>query len=230
MKKLFVIPFALSLLAGSTALAGGEGEKPKPQCPGETKVFVAYADNDLLQHPGPAFLPSPWSGSPGVTFIGTPGPNGEFDAGAIRIDNPSTSPLTIDSITVDIGTSLGIDPWAVGVFPVVVPGGGTAIFTENKGLFDFDTSDFPTSQCIPDGFIPVVHITLGTSNQVVRDFSDTTQVLNTGGFDLADCPTPGHGKNEGQQWVKVKQNTECECDRDEGDRDDGDRDDKEADR
>jgi len=221
-RKLSAVLCALCFLLGSSvAFAGGDEEDQNKKCP-NFKVSVAYADNDLLQHPGPAFLPSPWNGDPNVTFIGTPGPNGEFDAGAIKIDNLSTTDsLTVDGVTVDIGPALGINVWTPAQtapgpsLPQIIPPGGTLILTETGNQFDFDTSEIPTSQCTPDGFIPVVHVTVGTSLQQTNNYLDSTQVLNTGGTDVADCPP---GSNEGHQWTVVNlEKNKCACQKGEKD-------------
>ena len=68
-----------------------------------------YANTIDLNAINPPFTPSPWLGSPGVIFIGT---STNWDAGAIKLDNPSNQPLTVDSVTVDIGPTLGINPWS----------------------------------------------------------------------------------------------------------------------
>src|SRR5438105_10270118 len=76
------------------------------------KVFVSYAD-DLRGGPS---LPSPWDGDNGVHFIGA---GDIFDTGAIRIVNPSRQPLTIDDVSVDVGSAY-YDPW--GPYPIGVDG------------------------------------------------------------------------------------------------------------
>src|SRR5690349_8664443 len=58
-------------------------------------VFVGYADN---LRPNGNF-PVPWRGAPNTSFIG--GCN-DVDAGAIRLDNPGSTPLVIDSVVVDL--------------------------------------------------------------------------------------------------------------------------------
>ena len=225
MKKLLAGLCTLVFFVGSgLALAdGGNGEKGEQQC-SPTNLSVGYVDNDDLQEHKGSFFPSPWLGNGcGGTntkciFIGTPGPNGEWDAGALKIDNPSsTTSLTVDNVTVDIGTDTGIDPWTSSL-PVKIPPGGSLILTEDHNQFNFDTSDDPprgieiTPSCRPDGDIPIIHVTVGTSTQVVRNFVDTAQVLNTGGIDIGECPVPGSGENEGHPFVEVQeQKNHCEC-------------------
>ena len=58
-------------------------------------VFVGYAD-DVRSSPS---FPVPWQGSPNTTFIGA-GPS--FDAGGIRLDNNSDSPIVIDDVFVTV--------------------------------------------------------------------------------------------------------------------------------
>jgi len=66
-----------------------------------------------------------------------------------------------------------------------------------------DTSDIGpggspyAGNCTPDGIQPKVDVTLdGTTTT----YTDSGQILNTGGFDLATCPS---GTNESTQWTTV---------------------------
>jgi hypothetical protein len=192
--KLIGIIGALGLLVGSGVAVAEDTHA--------VKVFVGYADTDLPQeHQAPPFVPSPWKGSPDVIFIGAVETTTQaWDAGAIRLDNPSEEPLTVDNVTVDIGPAMGINPWTAS-FPLVIPGKGTAILTQTGGAFNFDTSDIPTITCTPDGFIPLIHVTVGSTNQGTKNFVDEDQVLNTGGVDRAHCGPPF--LNEGQPWSEV---------------------------
>ncbi|HLX11141.1 MAG TPA: carboxypeptidase regulatory-like domain-containing protein, partial [Thermoanaerobaculia bacterium] len=65
------------------------------QSPFDLSVFVGYADNS---RPHPAF-PVPWQGDANVLFIGGAPP---FDAGAVRLDNPTDSPIAVDGVVVDL--------------------------------------------------------------------------------------------------------------------------------
>jgi hypothetical protein len=152
------------------------------------KVFVGYADG--LR--GSPTVPSPWDGDAGVTFIGG---GTEFDAGAIRILNPSARPLTIGDVQVDIGAAQ-YDLW--GPYPIVVPGKTSVILTQTEE-FNFDTSEPGITTCDPTGDIPVIHIVVGSRHPKTRTFIDSGQVLNTGGVDPASCS----GVNEGQDWVRI---------------------------
>jgi hypothetical protein len=153
--------------------------------------------------------------------IGTPGSNGDWDAGVLKIDNPSsTTPLVVQNVTVDIGPVTGLDPWKT-FFPQTIPPSGSLILTEDNNLFDFDTSDIPSSAaapptgtCTQNNFKPLIHVTVGTSTQLTRNFEDTTQVLNTGGVDAGLCPVGTHA-NEGHPFVQLQeQKNKCECESD----------------
>jgi hypothetical protein len=153
------------------------------------KVYVGYADGIR----GDSTVPSPWDGDPGVIFVGG-GTN--FDAGAIRIVNPSAQPLTVGDVWVQIG-AFQYDLW--GPYPIVVPGKGSAILTQTT-QYDFDTSEpGGVDTCEPTGVVPVIHITVGSRHAKTRTFLDKGQVLNTGGIDPASCT----GANEGIPWTRV---------------------------
>jgi hypothetical protein len=153
------------------------------------KVYVGYADG--LR--GDPTIPSPWDGDPGVLFVGG---GTLFDAGAIRIVNPSAQPLTIGGVSVDIG-SVHYDVW--GPYPIVVPGKGSAILTQTVE-FDFDTSEAGgEATCEPTGVVPVIHIVVGSRHPKDRTFLDKGQVLNTGGIDSGACDSA----NEGHPWTRI---------------------------
>jgi len=146
--------------------------------------FVAYADN--LRASG--FFPNPWQGSPNVNFIGT-GPT--YDSGAIRIHNSAATAATVDDVSVTIGSST-FDLWGTGLN---VPAGGDLILAQTSGTQNFDSSDVSgVYNCTPSGLIPQVTVTVGG---VPTTYPDSSQVLNTGGIDLAGCPL---GTNESQPW------------------------------
>jgi RHS repeat-associated protein len=154
-------------------------------------VFVGYAD-DLRA--GSAF-PNPWQGSPNVVYIGSGLP---IDAGAIRIDNSSSTPVTIDRVVVDLqrpGPTFNL--W--GTF--TIPAHGSAILTQTT-QYNFDTSDYPITGCFgslspADTRIPKITVT--TAGQSAS-YLDTSHILDTFGYDLAVCPDPS---NESLQWRPV---------------------------
>jgi len=221
-RYLLVLAMALALMVGTSQVRAddrGKGDdKGGADCSVQPIVSLAYADSFVAPaapagdgpHPGPAFLPSPWQGDPGVIFIGAPEePTNTFDAGAIKVDNPSTTdPLVVAGIGVDIGPLKNINLWAAQL-PATIPPGGSLIVTQNTNLpiFDFDTSDLPGTTCTPDGLIPVVHVTVGVNVQTTTNYIDTTQIINTGGFDKGSCPPTA---NEGHEWTVIKATT-CPC-------------------
>jgi RHS repeat-associated protein len=162
---------------------------------GGLAVFVGYAD-DVRANPN---FPVPWQGAPNTTFIGN-GPS--FDAGGIRLDNNTDSPISIDDVFVTVPgwtTSDHRDAQGNGVADLwgsfVIAPHSTIILTQT-GEFNFDTSDFGVRGCgdtLGNGQspIPTVKITIGG---VATTFNDTAHVLDTGGFDLA-CRG-----NESLQW------------------------------
>src|SRR5579862_2242899 len=102
-------------------------------------------------------------GASNVNFIGDPtcdsgNASGNCDSGAIRIHNSSSSAVSIDDVTVTIGSSV-FDLWGSGRN---VPAGGDLILAQTNGQ-NFDTSDANGQlfNCTPSGVIPAVAITLG---------------------------------------------------------------------
>jgi len=68
--------------------------------------------------------------------------------------------------------------------------GQIAIFTQTNGE-NFDTSDTPNLNTTHNPNQPVIHLTLDTFGTL--DYIDSKQVLNTGGFDLANHVRPAIG-------------------------------------
>ncbi|HEV7570810.1 MAG TPA: carboxypeptidase regulatory-like domain-containing protein [Thermoanaerobaculia bacterium] len=154
-------------------------------------VFVGYAD-DLRAG---ASFPNPWQGSPNVVYIGSGLP---IDAGAIRIDNASSTAVVIDKVLVDLQRpGPTFDLW--GSF--TIPPHGSAILTQTT-QYNFDTSDYQITGCFgvlspTDPRIPKITIT--TAGQSAS-YLDTSHILDTFGYDLAVCPDPS---NESLQWRPV---------------------------
>lgn len=156
-------------------------------------VYTGYADG--LRAAGSVF-PFPWEGSPGADFVGcahwSGGPVNDpcsYDAGAIRIDNNTTKPITVDDVAVDIGGN-HFDLWGSNT----IPGGQSLILSETT-QFNFDTSDYSSSSCNQNnGVIPQISVTTGG---ISTTYQDTHQVLNTGGFD-AVC-----NGNESTAWTLI---------------------------
>jgi len=174
----------VSFLGAASTVAG-----PPASAATNVNVFVAYADN--LRPSG--FFPTPWKGAPNTLFIGN-GPS--FDAGAIRLDNPTDVPLPVDNVSVDLqrpGPAFKL--W--GSF--TIPAHGSAILTQT-GQYNFDTSDYPLAPCptpaaSSDKRIPKVTVTIAG---VPTSLLDTGHVLDTGGFDYASCKP-----NESLQWRSI---------------------------
>jgi PKD repeat protein len=151
-------------------------------------VSVAYADT---HHGSGGQFPSPWMQSPGITFVGTAQ---RWDAGAIRVDNASSSPLTGVTVTVDIGRK-HFALWAAGL---TIPAQGGLILTETKsGNFDTSELSSPGSCTTPSSVVPLVNVTVGGSTTTYRD---SGQVLNTGGVDREKCPAI---TDESHQWQSL---------------------------
>jgi hypothetical protein len=173
-------------------------------------VFVGYADN---LRANPSHFPSPWNGAPNVTFQGCQGTACVFDAGAVRVVNNTTQPVAVGNLAAEIG-GCTFSLWAGGTLApnaeliatqqIANPIGGCR--TDGS----FDTSDMgPNSanwsnNCKQSGVIPKFSMTLDGNAQT---FTDTTQLLNTGGIDLAACNgvnTPaGAPNNESTQWTLI---------------------------
>jgi RHS repeat-associated protein/uncharacterized repeat protein (TIGR01451 family) len=148
-------------------------------------IYVGYADG---LRPGGAAFPFPWIGSPGVTFVGDTAH--VFDSGALRFDNSSAAAITLDSVTVDVGSN-HFDLWPHGL---TVPAQQTLVLAQTNNQ-NFDTSDFPIQCSANNGVIPVVNVTVAG---VLTSFRDTHQVLNTGGIDPGGC-----GRNESTAWQRI---------------------------
>ena len=180
---------ALSLLLVSFLGAASIVAGPPASAATNVNVFVAYADN--LRPSG--FFPTPWKGAPNTLFIGN-GPS--FDAGAIRLDNPTGAPLPVDNVSVDLQRPGPVFKlW--GSF--TIPAHGSAILTQT-GQYNFDTSDYPLAPCptpaaSSDKRIPKVTVTIAG---VPTSLLDTGHVLDTGGFDYASCKP-----NESLQWRSI---------------------------
>jgi hypothetical protein len=155
------------------------------------KVFVGYAD-DIRANP--VNFPTPWQGDVGVNFIGS---NASWDAGAVMLENPNATPVSVDSVVVDLQRAgLTYNLW--GSFSVA--GHGTTVLTQST-QYDFDTSDAaPIESCGADApptlDPPLVTITVGG---VPTTSTDSGHVLDTRGFDTA-CIGTG---NESTQWTPI---------------------------
>jgi hypothetical protein len=188
--------------AAAFSLLGAAAIAVPAHAAGGVEVYVGYADT---ARPNQTHFPTPWNGSPGVTYEGCTG-NCTFDAGAVRIVNNSGSPVRIDSVAIKI-SACTFSMWA----PASIAPGNQLIVTQNaNGTGNgcatdgtMDTSDVGpggggyAGNCAADGLQPQVDVSI---DGTVSTFTDTGQVLNTGGRDLASCPS---GTNESTQWTPV---------------------------
>lgn len=150
-------------------------------------IYVGYADG---LRPAGSIFPFPWQGSPNVTFLG----GCTFDSGAIRFDNSGSTDITLDKVTVDLGSFAGAPHFDIWPANLVVPAGGILILAQT-GCYNFDSSDYSGAGCGGNnGVLPLVNV---VRNGVTTTYTDTNQVLNTHGFDLA-CRG-----NESISWQRI---------------------------
>jgi hypothetical protein len=179
-------------------------------------VYVAYAENER----SPVYFPDPWLGSPKTTFLGYPGPS--WDTGAVLILNTGTTNVVLSQgAKVDgfaDGSSYQLWDGMIPAAGLTIAPGQQVILAQTGALAttnpnppyspnpcvrsasslcfsNFDTSDTPLNHPMVTAQ-PVIHLTL---NGVTQTFTDTAQVLNTGGFDYGD----DFSLNESEQWRLV---------------------------
>jgi hypothetical protein len=164
------------------------------------QVFVGYAD--ILRADATTF-PTPWDGSPNTIFEGCAPTTCQYDAGAVRVVNNTGSTVTVNGIKVHVDTCT-YSGWPSAI---LVPGADlivTELPTGTKvgcpGSVHMDTSDVgPGGKdysliCTPDGILPTVEVTIQGQTTT---YTDSGQVLNTGGFDGACLG------NESTQWTAI---------------------------
>jgi RHS repeat-associated protein len=158
-------------------------------------VYVGYADGRRPPS-GDNVFPFPWQGSAAVTnFIGSGGEGGDFDSGALRFDNSSDDPITLNDVSVDLGATHS-DLWGN---DITVGPHQITILTQLTDDDDFDTSDFAPGPCdAPSSIIPQIHVTTAGATTT---YADTQQVLNTKGIDPPLCGNPS--ANEAQPWSRI---------------------------
>jgi hypothetical protein len=174
-------------------------------------AYVGYAEDKEINTPDPAAFPVPWAGAPNTTFLGGTVPGQTacgtltvcYDTGAIRLDNPGTTPITVSNVSVDMHSSITggkvfNNLW--GSF-TVAPGKSVILAANppatNPGYDNFDTSGYPANNCTPLTVAPTVTITVGG---VATTLADSTHVLDTGGIDEGFCPPK---QNESIQWRPI---------------------------
>jgi hypothetical protein len=182
----------LIALSISLGLAGASAHAARV-----VQVSVAYYDTE---HASPT-TPNPWLGSPNTTFFGSPDVNGIFDTGAILLANLGPG----DAL---VGQGLKVDGFAnnasfrlwdanIGAAGFLLHPGQNVIFAQ-QGSGTFDTSDQPiiNDPTQRTNNHPVVHLTI---DGAAYNFVDTTQVLNTGGFDPGDA----FQRSESLPWTPI---------------------------
>ena len=167
-------------------------------------VWVAYADSLRAD---PANFPTPWAGSPRTTFEGcAPVSACVYDGGAIRIVNNSGNTVHVGGVTLHIDTCTYTGWPAADLAPgadLIVtqlqsgaPGGCTGPTPNFLDSSDIGpNSSTYTGVCTPDGILPTVDITV---DNVTTSYTDSGQVLNTGGLDAGTCLG-----NESIQWTTI---------------------------
>ena len=170
-------------------------------------VQVGYAD-DFRSNP---FFPSNFCNG-GTQFDGSSGATCSqvFDSGAIRIVNHTGQTMNVTDVLVTIGSAT-FDLWNTGgAFTIAA---GTDEVLAQTSEFNFDTSDFGNGSAPGNSIQPTIKLTfsLGTGASQSITFTDSGQVLNTGGFDLINAnPCPGANNpnvsgacNESLQWRDI---------------------------
>jgi hypothetical protein len=216
------ISFKLRVAMSTLALAGATAVQA-----GSVDVFVGYADN--LRPSG--FFPTVWLGDPNV-FSETSFSQ-SFDAGAIRIDNHTGALVTISNFQVafpNSGPTFAL--WSSLVLPDGSTGIFTQTASYNFDTSDFGIfGAFPPNALAPNNFLGNGNTNLiggcsssaaliagagetaacNTSAPVISflanlnpfSFTDTGQVLNTGGWDFVNNTAFGEDGNESINWNVV---------------------------
>jgi hypothetical protein len=209
-----------------------------PRASADVTVYVGYADS-LRPSPffpvGFGLGASLTGISSGITQVFTGG-GVNFDSGAILIVNTGVSSITLDSLSATVptwttnplpgNTASTANTWASFASITLMPGNG-AIFTQTT-TYNFDTSDIglqsplldQTNNCDPTNAFAIANpsvcgpiaprVTISVNGTLLPVFTDTGQVLDTGGFDLANASTlcPGEAVplgncNESLQWRSI---------------------------
>jgi Bacterial Ig-like domain (group 1) len=177
---------------------------------GGLSVSVAYAEDKETITPDPASFPVPWTGAPNTTFLGASVPGQTacgtlttcYDTGAIRLDNPGPTAITVNRVSVDDHTPLAGGKLFNNLWGTFTVAAGRSVIlaanppATNPGYDNFDSSGFPAT-CTPITVAPTVTITVGG---VASTLVDSTHVLDSGGIDAGSC-SPKH--NESIQWRPI---------------------------
>lgn len=172
-------------------------------------VFVGYAEDKEINTPDPAAFPVPWTGAPNTTFLGNTVPGQTacgtltvcYDTGAIRLDNPGTTPVTVTNVIVDMHSSISGGKLFKNLWGTFTVNPGQSVIlaanpqATNPSYDNFDTSGYPPNQCTGVTVAPTVTI---TANGVTTQLADSSHVLDTGGIDAGFCKL-----NESIQWRAI---------------------------
>lgn len=138
----------------------------------------------------------------------TPASSCTYDAGAVRVLNNAATSVTVNSVAVHIDTCTYTGWPSV----TLAPGQSLIVTQLASGVGNGCTGPTPTYMdssdigpggssyafnCTPDGITPTVDVTM---NNTTITYTDSGQVLNTGGFDSAACPQPA---NESIPWTSI---------------------------
>ena len=197
----YLILLLCSICAATLSRAGAQDEFAAAATAADVRVYVAYADNRTTA----TFFPNPWVNAPNTYFAGSHGP--AYDAGAIMIVNTGTTPVVLSRGASVNGFENGkvYQVWdtLIAESGQTIAPGGRLVLTQTSNCTqsnvttcsNFNT-DASTSGSIPTKNIPIIHLTL---NGVAQSFSDTGQILNTGGINVS---TTLH-RNASTQWRPV---------------------------
>ena len=195
---------ALTAIGSSlaTPLATQVSTQASSAAPAGIGVYVGYADS--LRADAASF-PTPWLGSPQTIFEGcAPVSACTYDAGSVRIVNNRSTSVLIDAVAVHIDTCTFTGWPAATLTPgseLIVTQRGAASAGCDPTAMKFDTSDIGpngsdySNNCTPNGLLPVVDVTVNGS---LSSYTDSGQVLNTGGLDAGAC-----SGNESTQWTVI---------------------------
>jgi hypothetical protein len=159
-------------------------------------VSASYYDTE---HASPS-KPNPWSGSPNTTFFGFPDVNGIWDTGGILFFNAGPTDAVISpGLKIDgFANGASFQSWDADIGAGFTLHSGQSVIFAGHGSGAFDSSDQPiiTDPNLRTNNKPQIHVTVdGRAFQ----FSDDTQVLNTGGFD----PGEAFHTSESLPWAQV---------------------------
>jgi hypothetical protein len=201
MKRIFLTTRCMILFLSSACIAAELPAPPDAElaASASVQVYVAFADTRSAA----TFFPNPWYPSPKMYFAGIH--ESPYYTGAVMIVNTGATPVVLSK-----GAS--VDGFNDGkiyqIWDNFIAGGQTIapganlVLTQTRlcaannvaTCSNFNTSA-STSSSTPSNNVPVIHLTL---NGVAQSFSDSGQVLNTGGVNYVPL-----ARNASLQWRLV---------------------------